>query len=79
MARVHVLLAAAGEVARLGLGKPAGGRDDRAQVPLERLDDERLGDVVRLEPQRLSLGKRRLGVRVGEQLVSRAHLVKRAP
>jgi len=50
VARVHVLLAAAGEVARLGLGKPAGGRDDRAQVPLERLDDERLGDVARLEP-----------------------------
>jgi hypothetical protein len=47
---VHVLLAAAGEVAQLALVEPAGSRDDGAQVPLERLDDERLGDVVRLEP-----------------------------
>jgi hypothetical protein len=47
---VHVLLAAAGEVAQLALVEPAGSRDDGAQVPLERLDDEGLGDVVRLEP-----------------------------
>jgi hypothetical protein len=50
VARVHVLLAAAGKVTQLALGEPAGGRDDGAQVPLERLDDEGLGDVVRLQP-----------------------------
>jgi hypothetical protein len=44
---VHVLLAAAGEVAQLALVEPAGSQDDGAQVPLERLDGD-LGDVVRL-------------------------------
>jgi len=47
---VYVLLAAAGKVAQLASVESAGSRDDGAQVPLERLDDERLGDVVRLEP-----------------------------
>jgi hypothetical protein len=44
-------------------------RHNRAQVSLASLDDERLGDVVRREIESLSFGKRRLGVRVGEQLI----------
>jgi hypothetical protein len=62
---VDVLLAAAGDVPNLALVQPAGGRHDRAQVALGRRDDERLGNVVRREAERLSLGERRLGVRGG--------------
>jgi hypothetical protein len=47
------------------------------QVSLVRLDYERLGDVVRRQPERRSFGERRLGVRVGEQVVSSARLVER--
>src|SRR5436305_3887586 len=59
---VNVLLAAAGDVSDLAFVQSARGRQDRTQVPLGGLDDERLGDVVRPEPERFSFGERRLGV-----------------
>lgn len=74
---VHVLLAAAGEVAQLALVEPAGGRDDCAQVPLERLDDEGLGDAR--QARALAPGPRRLADPANERARTDQRLAASSP
>ena len=76
--QVHVLLATADDLPDLADVHPAVRTDERANVALGNVENERLSDLGRVNSERFGLVERRLGVRVWKQLVRRSAFVQRA-